>query len=154
VLRQRIGGEVPEALDLPPGDPGFTETPPRTKLGLHTQVTSSPVMIVDVTGVGEQQALFLLYDPDAGCNGRSYIAILTFQVATGCGRFKDSRFIKIDVFGAGPGAASGFTIASGDLFAAQSGVAGGSASLYKVNIPVNTLTGPPSFLPLWWRDVK
>jgi hypothetical protein len=155
ILKQRVGGEVPEALDLPPGDPGFTETPPRTKLGIHTQVTSSPVMIVDVTGVGEQQALFLLYDPDAGCNGRSYIAILTFQVATGCGRFKDSAFIKIDVFGAGPGAASGFTVAAGELFASKSSPGGaGGAFLYRVNIPVNTLTGPPSFQPLWWRDVK
>jgi hypothetical protein len=154
MLRQRVGGEVPEALDLPAGDPGLTETPPRTKLGARTQVTSSPVMVVDTTGLAQEKALFLLYDPDAGCNGQSYVAVLTFQITSGCGDFLDRRFSQVQVYGAGPGAASGFTLASGKLFAAKSGVKGDSATLYEVNIPVAALGGPPTFQPLWWRDVK
>lgn len=152
MIKQRIGGEVPEAIDLPPGDPALTGTPAFTKLGLHTQVTSSPIMIVDQTGKSEEQALFLLYDPDNGCNGISYVAILTFKIPANCGK---PAIAQIQVFGAGPGAASGFTLTSNKLFASKSGVGRGqSAGLQEVNVPVNTLAGAPSFQPLWWRDVK
>ncbi len=152
ILKQLVGGDVPEALDLPPGDPALGS---HTKLGIHTQVTSSPIMIVDNTGKGEQQALFLLYDPDNGCFGISYVAILTFKVPANCGTFDKNKFTQIQVYGAGPGAASGFTLTADKLFASKSGVGRGqSAGLQEVNVPVNTLSGSPSFLPIWWRDVK
>jgi hypothetical protein len=152
ILKQRVGGEVPEAIDLPPGDPALTGTPAFTKLGVHTQVTASPIMIVDQTGKGEEQALYLLYDPDNGCNGISYVVILTFKVPATCGK---PQIAQIQAFGAGPGAASGFTLTANKLFASKSGVGRGqSAGLQEVNVPVNTLAGAPAFLPVWWRDVK
>ncbi|MEO8054157.1 MAG: hypothetical protein ABI768_03325 [Acidobacteriota bacterium] len=152
VVKQRIGGEVAEAIDLPAGDPALTGTPAFTKLGIHTQVTSSPIMIVDQTGKGLEQALFLLYDPDNGCNGISYVVILTFKIPANCDK---PAVAQIQVFGAGPGAASGFTLTSDKLFASKSGVGKGqTAGLQQVDVPVNTLSGAPAFMPIWWRDVK
>jgi hypothetical protein len=152
VVKQRIGGEVPGAIDLPPGDPALTGTPAFTKLGLHTQVTSSPIMIVDQSGKGEEQALFLLYDPDNGCNGISYVVIMTFKIPANCDK---PAIAQVQVFGAGPGAASGFTLTSDKLFASKSGVGRGqTAGLQQVDVPVNTLAGSPAFMPIWWRDVK
>ena len=149
VVKQRIGGDAfTDAIDLPAGDPALG---PHTKLGIHTQVTSSPIMIVDSTGKGEEQALFLLYDPDNGCYGYSYVVILTFSIPANCGK---PAVAQVQAYGAGPGAASGMTPAGDSLVAGQSGLQDQSAGLVKIDVPVNILAGAPSFQPLWWRDVK
>ena len=150
VVKQLVGGEVPPGLPLPPDDPALTVT--RTHLGPRTQVTASPLMVVDNTGLQKQKALFLLYDPDNGCTGRSYVVILTFQVSTACAAPAITSIVSI---GAGVGAASGFTLTDNKLFAAKSGVGRGeNAGVIEVPVPVNTLAGIPQFVPVWWRDVK
>lgn len=158
VVRQRIGGEYPDALPLPPGDPTLSAS--HTKLGPNTQVTSSAILIVDSTGTGSENAIFLLYDPDAGCTGTSYVAILTFS-APACDapvigpKTGSSATTGIVTLGAGPGAASGITLTDTQLFAAQSGVgAAASAGLKNVPVNINSLAGNPTFSPIWWRDVK
>ena len=159
ILKQRIGGEVPDAIPLPPGDPALATG--QTKLGPRTQVTSSPIMVVDSTGTGAENAIFLLYDPDTGCNGTSYVVILTFQSGTACtaptiGPASGSpNTTGIVVLGAGPGAASGITFTNTGLVAAQSGVGPtASASLVSIGIDIKALAGVPTFQPVWWRDVK
>ena len=159
VVKQRIGGEVPDAIPLPAGDPALTTG--QTKLGPRTQVTSSPLMVVDSTGTQPEKAIFLLYDPDTGCNGTSYVVIITFQSGTTCtaptiGPAPGSPFTTgIQALGAGPGAASGITLTDKSLFAAKSGVGiGASATLTPVPIDINSLAGVPTFQPVWWRDVK
>ncbi len=159
VVKQRVGGEVPDAIPLPAGDPALTTG--QTKLGPRTQVTSSPLMVVDSTGIQAEKAIFLLYDPDTGCNGTSYVVILTFQSGTTCtaptiGPAPGSPLTTgIETLGAGPGAASGITLTDKSLFAAKSGVGiGSSATLTPVPIDINSLAGTPTFQPVWWRDVK
>jgi hypothetical protein len=150
VLKQRIGGEFADAIPLPPGDPALATG--QTKLGLRTQVTASPLMVVDNTGTDEQRAIFLLYDPDAGCNGSSYVTILRFFSPSSCAA---PQISGIETQWAGPGAASGITLTDTKLFAARSGIGrDASATLTQVPVDVNTLSGIPTFVPVWWRDVK
>jgi len=160
VVKQRIGGEVPDAIPLPVGDPLLATG--QTKLGVRTQVTSGPLLIVDNTGIQSEKAIFLLYDPDAGCNGTSYVVILTFQSGPTCSApaitppaGSPSGTTGIEALGAGPGAASGITLTDKKLFAARSGIGrDASATLTEVPVDVNTLSGIPTFVPVWWRDVK
>ncbi len=150
MIKQLVGGEVPEALNLPIGDPALSPT--RTKLGPRTQVTSSPFMAVDQSGKGEEQALFLLYDPDNGCYGRSYVVVLTFKIPGNC---KPPNVVQVQTYGAGPGASSGIAITSSGGYAGQSGVgSGASAGLFKTEITPDVTSGAPAFFPVWWRDVK
>ena len=148
VVKQRIA-DIP----LPKGTDGT--------LGPRTQVTSSPLMVVDSSGLQPAKAIFLLYDPDNGCNGTSYVVIITFQSGKECtaptiGPAPGSpNTTGIETLGAGPGAASGITLTDKSLFAAKSGVGiGASASLTPVPIDINSLAGVPTFQPVWWRDVK
>jgi hypothetical protein len=160
VVKQRIGGEFPDAIPLPAGDPALTTG--QTKLGPNTQVTASPVLIADSTGTGSESAVFLLYDPDTGCNGTSYVVTLTFQSGTTCsapsiGPASDDKknLTGIAIVAAGPGAASGITFTKTGLVAAQSGVgATATASLKSVDFDIKSVAGNPIFQPVWWRDVK
>jgi hypothetical protein len=150
VVKQRIGGEVPEAIPLPAGDPALSVT--QTKLGPRTQVNAPPLMVVDKSGKKVEDALFTLYDPDNGCNGRSYVVQISFQAAADCA---SPVITAVQTYGAGPGAVSGITVTSGKLFAAKSGIGRGqSAGVTEVPVPVNTILGLPQFVPVWWRDVK
>ncbi len=149
-LKKRVGGEVPEAIDLPTSDPAYNP-PTRTKLGPRTQVTGSPFLAVDQTGTGEEDALFLLYDPDNGCFGQSYIVQVTFTIPAGCAK---PTIVTIQTSGAGAGAASGLAATSTGAFVAQSGQGTAQAGLFKTDIRPNLSSGAPTFFPVWWRDVK
>ena len=98
-------------------------TPIHTRLGIHTEVTSSPLLIIDES-TNLHEALFSVYDPDYGCNGVSYIVILKFTLPGGCGA--PPQFDATTVLYAGPGAASGFVVTKDGLFAAKSGVKNGT----------------------------
>jgi len=155
ILKQRVA-DIP----LPALDPLLALG--QTTLGPRTQVTSAPLMVVDSTGVGNEKAVFLLYDPDAGCNGRSYVVILNFSSSPLCSApvlapdpNKPGMTTAIETYGAGVGAASGITLTDKGLFAAKSGIGrDASASLTAVPVPINSLSGIPTFVPVWWRDVK
>lgn len=148
-------------IPLPAGDPA---RPAQTTLGPRTQVTASPLMVVDATGTGNNKALFLLYDPDSGCNGTSYITIINFISSKACDppaivadpdKIPLGATSGIDTTNAGAGAASGITLTDKGLFAAKSGLGrNSSANLQEIPLEVPLKAGVPQFLPVWWRDVK
>jgi hypothetical protein len=121
-------------------------------------------MVVDSTGLGNEKAIFLLYDPESGCNGTSYVVILNFFSNPRCSApiiWPDPNptaapsSTGIETYGAGPGAASGITLTDQGVYAAKSGLGrDSSAKLEAVPVPISTLSGIPTFQPVWWRDVK
>jgi Tfp pilus tip-associated adhesin PilY1 len=122
-------------------------------LGAHTQLTASPFVISPLAGAGPAQVLFLVYDPDVGCTGESYVISITFPVTTtACAAPTPTRKIAYD---AGAGAASGFAIAGDTLIVSKSGLGtDGRAGLYQ---PPNVVlaTGSHSEVrPVWWKEHK
>ena len=147
VIKKQIGGEtagIPLQLTDPTYSDGSGPDPVHTRLGIHTQVTSSPLLIIDQS-TDVHEALFSVYDPDYGCNGYSYIIIVKFKLASECAAAP--AFDTTTVYAAGPGAASGFVVTKDSLFAAKSGVKKSDASLFKVDVPPAALPGAPNFTP-------
>jgi prepilin-type processing-associated H-X9-DG protein len=154
VIKKQIGGEtagIPLQLTDPTYSDGSGPDPVHTRLGIHTQVTSSPLLIIDQS-TDVHEALFSVYDPDYGCNGYSYIIIVKFKLASECA--VPPAFDTTTVYAAGPGAASGFVVTKDSLFAAKSGVKKNDASLFKVDVPPAALPGAPNFVPVWWKEQK
>ncbi|HEY5278000.1 MAG TPA: hypothetical protein VIK38_15945, partial [Coriobacteriia bacterium] len=154
VIKKQIGGEtagIPLQLTDPTYSNGSGVDPVHTRLGIHTQVTSSPLLIIDQS-TDVHEALFSVYDPDYGCNGYSYIIIVKFKLPSGCDAAP--AFDTTTVYAAGPGAASGFVVTKDSLFAAKSGVKKNDASLFKVDVPPASLPGAPNFTPVWWKEQK
>ena len=88
----------------------------------------------------------------SGCNGSSYVTILRFFSPSSCAA---PQISGVETQWAGPGAASGITLTDKQLFAARSGIGrDASATLTPVPVDINTLSGIPTFVPVWWRDVK
>jgi hypothetical protein len=134
------------------GDPAH---PTATRvLGQHSQLTASPFVISPTSGNGPVQVLFLVYDPDVGCTGESYVVSLVFDVPTGCTKptVTPANMIAYD---AGAGAASGFAIAGNTLMVSKSGLGTGArAGLYA---PPNVILNPGAFTkvrPVWWKEHK
>jgi hypothetical protein len=123
-----------------------------TRLGIHSQVTSSPLLVGNVTST-TQDVFFTVFDPDWGCNGYSYIIKVEFTIDTTSHRPVFSA-TPTTVYAAGAGAASGFVVTEKGAFSAQSGVAKNEATLVKVDIPKPSLPGAPNFRPVWWREQK
>jgi hypothetical protein len=149
----RIGGES-AGIPLELTDPTYSDgssTPLHTRLGIHTQVTSSPLLVNDPS-TDLHEAFFSVYDPDYGCNGHSYIVIVKFTLPGGCNA--GPLIGTTTVASAGAGAASGFVVTKDNLFAAHSGVKENSAALVKVAVPPAALPGAPNFLPIWWKEQK
>ena len=121
--------------------------------GPNTQLTAPPFMLVPRTGRGSITALFLLYDPDYGCHGNSYIAIVDFTGNDTCSL--DSADAKPKAVDAGEGAASGFTIAGDKVLVSKSGIGQGERAY---------LTSPPDIAASiggaapprvkWWKELK
>jgi hypothetical protein len=154
VIKKQIGGEtagIPLQLTDPTYSDGSGVDPVHTRLGIHSQVTSSPLLIIDQS-TNLHEALFSVYDPDYGCNGYSYIVIVKFTLTGGCDA--PPAFDTTTVYAAGPGAASGFVVTKDSLFAAKSGVKKNDASLFKVDVPPAALPGAPNFVPVWWKEQK
>ncbi len=153
--------QIPPCLD--PSDPKYDPNAPGCKLGPtdlttlgpKTQMTAPPFLLVTLSGKGEFQALFLLFDPEAigYCRGYSYIIVLSFKLSDAC---DVTNITKTEVFGAGEGAASGFAIAGTKVIVGKSGVgAGQQAGL--VTTPINILSYGSFFgnvVPVYWRDLK
>lgn len=120
-----------------------------TSLGIHTQVTSSPLLVGNVTSPS-QTVFYTVFDPDYGCNGYSYVLKQEFQIAANAAPV----FGSTTVYAAGAGASSGFVVTDQGAFVAQSGVGKAVASLVKVDIPTPSLPGQPNFVPVWWKEQK
>ena len=141
-------------------------TDPNTGKNLSpaSQVTAPPFLLVPTSGTGASKAFFLVYDPQNGCNGFSYIVELdvandatscTPSFVTPAGAPKDTPAGSPMVYGGGAGAASGFTISSDQVRVAQSGLgAGATATISTVPNVTPTSGGAFSFVLQWWRELK
>ncbi len=137
-----------------PGGPGckLGSTDPLT-LGPKTQMTAPPFLLVPLSGTGEFQALYLLYDPEAigYCRGYSYIVVLSISL-TGCSKV---TVTKTEVFGAGEGAASGFALAGTKVVVGKSGVGAGQQAGV-VQTPINILQYGSfgNVTPVYWKELQ
>ena len=150
VISRVIGGET-TGIPLQLTDPTYVAGV-RTRLGLHTQVTSSPLLVGNSASPA-QAVFFTVFDPDYGCNGYSYVIRVEFTVSKGL----PPAFASVNpttVYAAGAGASSGFVVTGKGAFVGQSGVGKNQASLVKVDIPSPSLPGAPNFVPVWWKEQK
>ncbi|MDL2718745.1 MAG: hypothetical protein PT977_13415 [Acidobacteriota bacterium] len=157
VISKVIGGET-IGIPLQSGPcPGLTCDPTyiagvHTRLGIHSQVTSSPLLVGNVSSPA-QSVFFTVFDPDFGCNGYSYVIKVEFTIAAGAAP-AFSGVNPTTVYAAGPGASSGFVVTDKGAFVGQSGVGKQVAKLFKVDIPTPSLPGAPNFVPVWWKEQK
>ena len=119
--------------------------------GKRTQLTGPPFMLVPKSGKGTSLALFLLYDPEVGCNGFSYVAVAEFEGDESC----QPTSVSWKAYAAGVGAASGFTIAGDKVLVSKSGIGEGQrASLYEppnISAAVGGIAVPKV---KWWKELK
>ena len=119
--------------------------------GKRTQLTGPAFALVPRSGSGDVIALFLLYDPDNGCNGFSYVAKVEFSGGDACVPGEP----KYTAYEAGVGAASGFTIAGDKVLVSKSGIGEGQrASLYEppnISASVGNTNKPKV---KWWKELK
>ncbi len=119
--------------------------------GRRTQLTAPPFMLVPKSGEGTTTALFLLYDPDIGCNGFSYVVVIEFKGDDACQPGNDTYM----AYPAGVGAASGFTIAGDKVLVSKSGIGEGQrASLYEPPNITAAVGGVAVPRVRWWRELK
>jgi hypothetical protein len=147
VISKVIGGET-TGIPLQVTDPTYIASV-HTRLGIHTQVTSSPLLVGNVSSPA-QFVFFTVFDPDFGCNGYSYVIKVEFKIAADAA----PTFSATTVYAASPGAASGFVVTDSAAFVGQSGVGKNAAKLVKVDIPKPSLPGQPNFVPVWWKEQK
>ena len=122
--------------------------------GPKTQLTAPPYMLVprNVSGTSTVTALFLLYDPDKGCKGNSYVAQIDFIGGDTCQPTNATTFKAHD---AGEGAASGFTVAGSRVLVSKSGVGEGQrASLYEPPNIAASIGNLPEVRVKWWKELK
>lgn len=149
-----IGGEsagIPLSSAPCPGlgcDPTFVAGS-HEHLGIHTQVTSSPLLVMNFS-TGKHEALFSVYDPDWGCHGFSYVVVVEFTI-TGCAA---PEIGVITVSPAGEGASSGTVGTDEGSESAQSGLGSAEAKLFHVDLGKAAKPGSPNFVPLWWKEQK
>jgi hypothetical protein len=150
VISKVIGGET-TGIPLQVTDPTYVAGV-HTRLGIHTQVTSSPLLVGNVNST-TQDVFFTVFDPDFGCNGYSYVIKVEFAISGGSAPVF-SATNATTVYAAGAGAASGFVVTDNGAFVGQSGVGKNQATLVKVDIPKPSLPGAPNFRPVWWKEQR
>ncbi len=122
-----------------------------TTFGKRTQLTAPPFMLVPKSGTGSNTALFLLYDPDIGCNGFSYVVVVDFEGDSTC----KPGTPTYKAYEAGVGAASGFTIAGDKVLVSKSGIGEGQqAGLYEPPNITAAIGGIPTPKVRWWKELK
>ncbi len=128
-------------IPRPAGDPAGAGN-----LGQHTQVIASPFIVVPRSGIGTSDALFLVFDPDNGCLGRTYVVKLTFT-SVDC----EVQAEPVESTDGGEGAGGGFSITpQGDVIISKSG-----DHAYTQLVTDVQLEPPPAHLtPTWWRELK
>lgn len=119
----------------------------------RTQLTGPPFLLVPRSGTGTSTALFLLYDPNEGCYGNSYVAKVDFEGSTQCAPTVATDGYR--AFDAGAGAASGFTIAGTKVLVSKSGVGQGQKAGLFEPPGISAATGPaPDPKVKWWKELK
>ncbi|MHB8800986.1 MAG: pilus assembly protein [Thermoanaerobaculia bacterium] len=128
------------------------------KLGLASQLTAPPFLLAPKDDTQSITALFLVYDPEEGCDGNSYVLQVDFKgIGASCSlRDNQGNFdVEQKAFNAGAGAASGFTIAGTQVLVAQSGVGEGQrAKLYVPEGLAASLSGGVEPRVRWWKELK
>lgn len=120
-------------------------------IGRRAQLTAPPFMLVPKDPTKSVTALFLIYDPDDGCQGRSYVAIVDFAPGSTCAPGSPTY----TAFDAGPGAASGFTIAGDKVLVSKSGVGEGKkASIFEPPGIAASVGGTITPKVKWWKELK
>lgn len=120
-------------------------------LSSRTQLTAAPFLLVPRSGHGTLTALYLLYDPEEGCYGNSYVAQAEFE---GSGRCEPTN-VTWTAYDAGVGAASGFTIAGDKVLVSKSGIGQGQrAGLYEPPGIAASVGGTSTPRVRWWRELK
>ncbi len=120
-------------------------------LGPRTQMTSQPLLIVTMAGTGTFQALYLLYDPDNGCRGFSYVVSIFYSISS-CNAITVS---KTEVVTAGEGAASGYALAGTKVVVGVSGPgAGNSADIKGTGATVIPPGVASDVTPVYWRELR
>ncbi len=149
-----FSAQVPDSQILQiPVDTLPVPAPGTGTVGIHTQVTSSPLLLVSLSGLQSDLAFFSVYDPDQGCTGESYIVQITINPRSDCTGFTGSPTIV--TYDVGPGATSGFVISGQSVYAGFSGLgSSASAGLLKVPISLPKASGLPSAQPVWWKEIK
>ena len=118
-------------------------------------MVAPPYLLVSLTGTNSNKGLFLVYDPDDGCQGHSYIVILSFTPPTDCTSVGVLVTGGVSTFDAGTGAAAGFAIARNEIIVSKSAVGeGGQASILVPNIGASGLGSAAAFQPVWWKELK
>ena len=147
--------KVIAGIPLQPTDPTYSDgsggQPVHTSLGIHTQVTASPLLVGNFTS-STQDVFFTVFDPDYGCHGYSYVIKVEFEISGSAAPAFSAT--PTTVYAAGAGAASGFVVTESGAFVGQSGVGKAEATLVQVNIPKPSLPGAPNFRPVWWKEQK
>jgi hypothetical protein len=138
-------------------DPDTTKRVYKT-LGPATQLTAPPFLLAAKDDTQSVTALFLVYDPEEGCDGNSYVLQVDFK-GTGASCDLKNNQGNYDVtqkaFNAGAGAASGFTIAGTQVLVAQSGVGEGQrAKLFVPEGLAASLAGGVEPRVRWWKELK
>lgn len=127
-------------------------------LGKATQLTAPPFLLAPKDATQSITALFLVYDPEEGCDGNSYVLQVDFKGIGASCNLKDGQQSPDPVqkaFNAGKGAASGFTIAGTQVLVAQSGIGEGErAKLYVPEGLAASLAGGVEPRVRWWKELK
>jgi hypothetical protein len=133
-------------------------------LGHRTQATSPPDIFVPNPGTqGKVAAVFLLFDPDASCAGRSYVVMVQFDpgmlpstnpVIDPTGGTASDSTVKVKTAYAGEGAASGMAIAGTMPVVAKSFAGtGGTGYFYLVEgLPISGAGGAGAPIS-WWAEL-
>jgi hypothetical protein len=150
VLAPQVISKVIAGIPLQLTDPTYSAV--HTSLGIHTQVTSSPLLVGNATSA-TQDVFFTVFDPDYGCHGFSYVIKVEFEISGGSAPVF-SATNAATVYAAGEGAASGFVVTDKGAFVGQSGVGKNQATLVQVDIPKPSLPGAPNFRPVWWKEQR
>lgn len=131
------------------------------QLGPRTQLTAAPFIIVPLNGTpgkNPAQALFIVYDPDKGCNGNAYVISIEFDLGATCGSSLIVDPKKTIAYDAGPGAASGFTVINGKVGVAKSAIGKVNGAAVRAGIFVtkaSVVAGTSSSAtPIWWKELK
>ncbi len=148
------------SLPRPTTDPYYSTT--NKTLSPSSQMTGPPFLLVSKSGNTASTALFLVYDPAVGCNGYSYVIQVDVKPSSTCGidqtpysSTNTASNTVIAVYGAGEGAASGFTVAGTEVVVARSGIgADAKSTLVKPPVPGSLTGGPGAVRPAWWRELK
>ena len=129
-----------------------------------SQLTGTPLLLIDQKGVIPNVGIFIIYDPTVGCNGASYAvtvrwmapscnAPLSVSEGTTTATHSDGGAVVKTAFAA-YGAASGVTSVGDDVYAGVAGLGvGGQADLASIQ-EKSVFGSAATFKPIWWKELK